>query len=433
MKSSVFETGKAYAEFLDANDPLKASRKRFLVPQRDGKAQTYFLGNSLGLQPLSAAEEINKVLGQWEHYGVEGFFHGNEPWMQYHDKLIAPLAAIVGAKASEVVVMNQLSVNLHLMMVSFYKPSGNRNKIICEAKAFPSDQYMLETHVRSLGLDPDEIIIEVSPREGEQIIHADDIEATITKYGDELSLVMWGGINYYTGQVFDMKRITASAQKVGAKVGFDLAHAAGNIELKLHEWNIDFACWCSYKYLNSGPGAVGGVFVHERYHNDPSLVRFGGWWGYDKATRFKMAKGFKPVNTAEGWQLSTPSILLYATHYASLRVFEEAGVNEIWKKSQLLSSYLIFLLNKLVAERFGNVVEIITPQGSAEHGSQVSMFVKENGRKVFDDLAAAGIFADWREPDVIRVAPVPLYNSYSEVYHFCLMLADILNGQIAGS
>ncbi|RYG04856.1 MAG: kynureninase [Chitinophagaceae bacterium] len=431
MNSSVFETSKAYSEFLDANDPLGKFRSKFLIPHRDGFVQTYFLGNSLGLQPLSASAEIVKVLDQWQQFGVEGFFHGAEPWMQYHDKLAKPLADIVGAKPTEVVVMNQLSVNLHLMMISFYKPTGSRNKIICESKAFPSDQYILETHLRSLGLDPDEIIIEVAPREGEQIIRAEDIDAMINRYKDELALVLWGGINYYTGQLFDMKSITASAKKAGAKVGFDLAHAAGNVPLKLHEWDVDFACWCSYKYLNSGPGAVGGVFIHERYHQDPSIERFGGWWGYDKATRFKMAKGFKPVNTAEGWQLSTPSILLYATHHASLQIFAEAGVSEIWKKSELLSSYLIFLLNKLVTDRFGELVELITPQSPAGHGSQVSMFIRNDGRKVFDELAAAGFFADWREPDVIRIAPVPLYNTYSEIYQFCVELADILNRQIA--
>jgi kynureninase len=316
--------------------------------------------------------------------------------------------------------MNSLTVNLHLMLVSFYQPEGRRNKIICEAKAFPSDQYTLETHIKQRGLNPDEVIIEVGPREGEVNIRHEDILKAIDTHKDELALVFWGGLNYYTGQVFDMKGITAAAHQAGAKVGFDLAHAAGNIELQLHNWEVDFACWCSYKYLNSGPGAIGGVFVHERYHTDKSLPRFAGWWGYNKSTRFKMQQGFDPIASAEGWQLSTPSVLLYAAHFASLQVFEEAGILNLYKRGQLLSDYLLFLLEDINQEVDQPIVQVITPK---EHkGCQVSMLMLRNGRTIFDALTQAGVFADWREPNVIRVAPVPLYNTFEEVWQFAQIM-----------
>jgi kynureninase len=422
-----FRSDHHFALEMDDNDPLKDFRSRFIIPKKKGREQIYFLGNSLGLQPINTREELVKVLKQWEEHGVEGFFHGSEPWLEYHDKLTKPLAAIVGAEPSELVVMNQLSVNLHLMMVSFYRPTGKRRKIICEAKAFPSDQYMLETYLIHLGLDPDDIIIEISAREGEYNIRQEDFVKAVDEYREELALVLWGGVNYYTGQVFDMKRMAAAAHEAGATIGLDLAHAAGNVALHLHDWNIDFACWCSYKYLNSGPGAIGGVFVHSRYHHDPQIKRLAGWWGYDKATRFNMEKGFIPITTAEGWQLSTPSILLYASHYAALTVFSEAGFDNILEKSALMSSYLLFMLRHVIREQSPDKIKIITPGDPQQHGSQVSIFFREQGRPVFDRLTENGIFADWREPGVIRIAPVPLYNSFSEIYTFTDCLRQALS------
>ena len=413
-----YENNIDFAFQLDSKDPLKDFRRKFIIPKRDNKEQIYFLGNSLGLQPVNTRTEINKVLEQWTTYGVEGFFHGTEPWMQLHDRLTGPLATVVGAKPEEVVVMNQLSVNLHLMMVSFYKPQGKRNKIICEAKAFPSDQYMLESHLKTLGLDPETIIIEIAPGNNEFVIREEDILKAIDHHREELALVFWGGINYYTGQLFDLQKITKATHEAGAIAGFDLAHAAGNVELKLHEWEVDFACWCSYKYLNSGPGAVGGVFINECYHTDSGLMRYAGWWGYDKATRFKMQKGFIPVHTAEGWQLSTPSMLLYASHLAALEIFEEAGMKNILAKSALMSDYLLYLLNEIRKQEGEDKLRIITPENPLKHGSQVSMLIRTNGRAIFESLGASGIFADWREPDVIRIAPVPLYNSFEELVRF---------------
>lgn len=415
-----------YAKALDQADPLRSFRQQFIIPAKSGVEQIYFLGNSLGLQPRRTNAALQQVLDQWAQFGVEGFFLGEDPWMQYHDHLIQPLAEIVGARPAELVVMNQLTVNLHLMMVSFYRPVGRRRKIICEAKAFPSDQYMFETHLKHLGYDPDEILIEVTPRPGEHTIRNEDILQLIETTGDELALVLWGGVNYYTGQVFDMRSITAAAHKVAAICGFDLAHAAGNIRLQLHDWNVDFACWCSYKYLNSGPGAIGGVYIHERYHGDREMHRFAGWWGYDKATRFAMEKGFVPIPTAEGWQLSTPSPMLYAAHRASLRIFSEAGFDRLLNKAGKLSAYLLFLLENLNRELNTPALEIITPRQAEAHGCQVSMLMLRNGREVFDQLTEAGIFADWREPNVIRVAPVPLYNSFEEVWLFVDRLRQII-------
>lgn len=413
-----FENSIQFAEELDRQDPLKDFRDQFIIPTENGKEQVYFLGNSLGLQPKRTEAAIKEILQEWAQYGVEGFFKGDNPWLHYHDALPKPLSKIVGALAHEIAVMNQLSVNLHLMLVSFYQPKGKRNKIICEAKAFPSDQYMFETHVKHYGFNPDDTIIEVAPRGGEHTIRTEDILATIEKYKDETALVLFSGINYYTGQLFDIPVITKSAQNVGAKVGFDLAHAAGNISLHLHEWNVDFACWCSYKYLNAGPGAVGAVFIHERHHQDTSLKRFAGWWGYDTATRFKMEKGFKPNDGANGWQLSTPAFMLYAAHKASLEIFEEASWETIQAKKDLLNDWLWFLLNDVNTNAKNKIVEFITPQNKNERGCQVSMLMLQRGREIFNALVDAGIMADWREPNVIRIAPVPLYNTYQEVWRF---------------
>lgn len=422
----IFENSASFASQLDENDPLKDFRQKFIIPEKDGKQKIYFLGNSLGLQPKSVKAELGKILDQWADYGVEGFFEGDDPWMNYHDKLTGPLSKIVGALPTEVVVMNQLSVNLHLMMKSFYRPEGKRYKIICEAKAFPSDQYMFETQVKDHGFDPDDAIVEVKPRNGEHIIRTEDILSVIMEHKDAASIVLFSGINYYTGQVFEMKRITDVAHAVGATCGFDLAHAAGNISLQLHDWNVDFACWCSYKYLNSGPGAVGGVFIHEKYHQEVSVPRYAGWWGYDKATRFKMEKGFKPVLTAEGWQLSTPSMLLFASHKAALDIFEEAGTEKLQTKRKLLNNYLIFLLKDIAEKVPGRFIEMITPAVESERGCQVSLLMHREGKKVFDHLSAAGVMVDWREPNVIRLAPVPLYNTFKEVWQFANILQQIL-------
>ena len=415
-----FQNSLAFAQQLNEQDGLKSLRKEFVVPAHKEEEAIYFLGNSLGLRPKKTAACIDEILKQWDQFGVEGFFMGDEPWMDYHDKLTLPLAKIVGALPHEVVVMNSLTVNLHLMLASFYQPQGRRTKILCEAKAFCSDQYMLETHVRQRGLDPEDVIIEIHPRENEFIIREEDILSAIEQHRDELALVFLGGVNYYTGQVFDMQAIAAAAYRVGAKIGFDLAHAAGNVSLQLHDWNVDFACWCSYKYLNSGPGAIGGAFIHEKYHHDKSLNRFAGWWGYNKANRFKMQKGFDPIRSAEAWQLSTPPLMLYAAHKAALDLFEKAGMAALEKKGKLLSDYLLFLLKELNASFNKEIIRVLTP--SLDKGCQVSMLMRQNGRAVFDYLSDAGVFADWREPDVIRVAPVPLYNTFEEVWQFAQIL-----------
>jgi len=427
-----FENTLEFAQQLDARDPLKKFRERFIVPTLNGKEQIYFLGNSLGLQSKNVKEEIQKILDQWGTYGVEAFFSGDDPWMNYHDQLVQSLSHIVGALPTEITVMNQLTVNLHLMMVSFYQPEGRANKILCEAKAFPSDQYMFETHLRKFDLNPDDVIIEVSPRQGERLIRNEDILDAIQQHKDELALVMFSGVNYYTGQVFDIPGIAKAAHDAGLIAGFDLAHAAGNIPLQLHEWDVDFACWCSYKYLNSGPGAVGGCYVHERFHRDNNMRRFAGWWGYDKETRFQMKKGFKAIPSAEGWQLSTPSLLLYASHNAALNIFQEASWQDLQTKRKLLNDYLWFILDEVNKTTSQKTIEFITPRPESytnglERGCQVSISMLERGKYVFEVLTREGVMADWREPNVIRVAPVPLYNTFEEVWKFGNIIASILN------
>ena len=411
-----------FARQLDKEDELRSFRNEFIIPSYEDEKAIYFLGNSLGLQPKRTEKLMHQVLLQWANYGVEGFVRGEQPWLDYHQQLTKGLSEIVGALPHEVVVMNQLTVNLHLMLISFYQPEGKRKKIICEAKAFPSDQYMLHTHVQQRGFNPDEIIIEVQPRPGEVLIRSDDILQRIEENKDELALVFWGGVNYYTGQVFNMKLIAKATKQAGAKIGFDLAHAAGNVFLQLHEWEIDFACWCNYKYLNSGPGSVAAAYIHERHHKDPELNRFGGWWGNKKATRFLMKKNFEPEPCAQGWQLSTPSPILFAAHKASLEVFMEAGINKIFVKGQKLGDYLFFLLGSINKIHKGAAFQILTPADGNEKGCQVSMLMLMNGKKIFDYLSANGVYADWREPDVIRVAPVGLYNTFEEVWQFVHIL-----------
>ncbi len=421
-----FQNTQTFAKNLDEQDALKSFRAKFFIPQHEGKDTIYFTGNSLGLQPKSTAAYIQQELNDWAQFGVEGHFHAKNPWLSYHEIFPTLLSKIVGAKEEELVVMNQLTVNLHLLMVSFYQPTAQRYKIICEAKAFPSDQYALESQVKFHGLNYEDAVIEVAPRAGEHTIRLEDIISTIEQHKDSVALVLFGGVNYYTGQVFDMKTIAATAHKVGAICGFDLAHAAGNIELHLHDWNVDFACWCSYKYLNSGPGGVSGVFIHEKHITNKELNRFAGWWGYKKDTRFKMERGFEPIPTAEGWQLSNAPILSMAAHKASLDIFDEAGMEKIHAKRKLLAGYLHFILNEINQQQTEKVIEIITPNNEAERGCQVSMLMLKNGKQIFDELMKQGVIADWREPNVIRVAPVPLYNSFEDVWRFGDIITKIL-------
>ena len=418
----MYQNTLEFAKQKDEQDELKEFRNKFHHPIINGKPVVYFTGNSLGLQPITAKEYIQVELEDWARWGVEGHFHGRNPWFSYHELLTDKMAKVVGAKPLETVVMGSLSTNVHLLMVSFYRPEGKRTKIICEAKAFPSDQYILETHVKHHGLNPEDTIIEISPREGEELIREEDILKAIEDTGDELALAMIGGVNYYTGQLFDMKTITRSGHKVGAKVGFDLAHAAGNINLQLHDWDIDFAAWCTYKYLNSGPGGVSGIFIHEKHATNKELVRFGGWWGQDKETRFLMEKGFDPIPTAEGWQHSNAPVMLMAPLNASLDLFEEAGMEAIGKKRDDLTAYLEFVINDIKSEKVD--FELITPKDKTKRGAQLSIAAKGQGKKLFDTLTEKNVIADWREPNVIRIAPAPLYNSYEDCWKFGQILKE---------
>jgi kynureninase len=417
-----FENSLAFAQTMDINDPLKDFRNQFHFPTFHEKPIRYFTGNSLGLQPKKAAQYIHEELEAWAKYGVEGHFLAKRPWFAYHENLTEYTAEIVGAKPIEVVVTHSLTTNLHLLMVSFFRPSGKRTKILCEAKAFPSDQYALESQIKFHGLSM-EHLVEVAPREGEQLIREEDILDKIHELGDELALVMIGGVNYYTGQLFDMKKITEAGHSVGAIVGFDLAHAAGNINLQLHDWGIDFAAWCGYKYLNSSPGGVSGMFVHERHANKPELPRFAGWWGYNKESRFKMEPGFVPMPGAEGWQLSNAPVLGMAAHLASLELFHEAGMERIGRKRDVLTAFLEFIIQD-VSERNKErcTFEIITPSEITKRGAQLSILVHGQGKSLFDKLSDDGVVADWREPNVIRIAPAPLYNSFEDCYWFGKLL-----------
>jgi kynureninase len=418
-----FENTLDFAINLDQNDPLKEFRKQFHFPNFHEKTIRYFTGNSLGLQPVKAKTYITEELDDWAKFGVEGHFHARRPWFSYHEQLTEKVAKIVGAQPLEVVVTHSLTTNLHLLMVSFYRPSGKRTKILCEAKAFPSDQYALESQVKFHGLSTDTDLIEVSPRQGEYLIREEDIIAKINELGDTLALVMIGGVNYYTGQLFDMKAITSAAHQVGALAGFDLAHAAGNINLSLHEWNIDFAAWCGYKYLNSSPGGVSGMFIHERHAEDKTLPRFAGWWGHDKNTRFLMEAGFQPIKGAEGWQLSNAPVLGMAAHLAAIEIFDEAGMERIGAKRDLLTAFLEFVIDDISSRNTNRVnFELITPRDKTKRGSQLSIMAKGQGKALFDALSAEGVIADWREPNVIRVAPAPLYNSFEDCYWFGQLL-----------
>ncbi len=413
-----FENTLTFAQELDRKDPLAHFRSRFHIPQHNGKDTIYFCGNSLGLQPKSAKAHIERDLKNWETLGVEGHFTGEYQWVDYHKRFRQPLANLVGAKTSEVVAMNNLTVNLHLAMVSFYRPTKEKFKIICEGHAFPSDQYAFESQVKFHGFNPEEAIIELVPRPGEDTLRTADILETIEKNAPETALVLIGGVQYYTGQFFDLKAIASKAQELNITFGVDLAHAVGNLPLHLHDWGVDFGVWCSYKYLNSGPGGVSGMYVHERHHQNKDLPRFAGWWGHDEKERFQMKKGFIPIPSADAWQLSNCPVFNMSAHYASLEIFEEAGISNLRKKSLQLSGFLLFLLQGL------DFIKVITPMAAEERGCQVSMYVAEHGKKIFDYLHKNGVIADWREPNVIRIAPVPLYNTFEEVFNFYKILKE---------
>lgn len=429
--TNTFENSLAYAQKMDQNDPLRAFRDEFHIPIIDGKEVIYYTGNSLGLQPKRTRKYIEKELKDWELFGVEGHFNKKKEniWYHYHEYGKKTLAKVMGAKPIEVVPMNNLTVNLHLLMVSFYRPTKKRYKIIVEAGAFPSDQYVFETqlkwHAQHGGeqlFDPEEALIEVSPREGENTLRTEDIVQTIANHGEEVALVLFGGLQYYTGQFFNIAAITKAAHEVGAIAGFDLAHAAGNLPLQLHDWDVDFATWCSYKYMNSGPGNVSGIYVHERYANQPDLIRFAGWWGHDEEERFKMEKGFKPMPGADGWQLSNGNVIATAAHLASLSVFEETSMQALRNKSIQLTGYLEYLILEL--NKTEKIFEIITPSNPEERGCQLSLFTLKYGKALFDELMKRGVVGDWREPDVIRLAPVPMYNTFEEQFRLSEILKE---------
>ena len=423
MQTTQHKNTLEFAKKQDQNDPLRSFRSQFHIPKdKHGEEQVYLCGNSLGLQPKLTQEYIQQELEDWSNLGVEGHTEAKNPWMPYHEFLTEKMAKIVGAKPSEVVMMNTLSVNLHLMMVSFYQPTSERFKIIIESDAFPSDKYAVESQLKFHGYDPKDSLILWEPREGEELCHFEDLEEIMETEGDQVALLLIGSTNYYTGQSFPLKKITELGHRHGAKVGFDLAHGAGNIQPNLHETGPDFAVWCSYKYLNSGPGSVGGCFVHERHANNKELKRFTGWWGHNKQTRFNMRHEFDPIPGAEGWQLSNPPILSLAAIRASLAIFDEAGFENIRAKSVKITNYLEYLLKEIE----GDQIEIITPQNPEERGCQLSIKVKNANKSLFDKLMAAGVISDWREPNVIRVAPAPLYNSFEDVYKMVERLKALL-------
>jgi kynureninase len=409
-----------FARELDINDPLRGYRDRFHLPmQENGQPYIYFAGNSLGCQPKSVRAYIEAELLDWERLGVEGHFHAQHPWMPYHELLAATSARLVGAKPEEVVIMNSLTVNLHLLMVSFYRPTPKRYKILIEADAFPSDIYAVRSQLRFHGYDETEGLIALKPRPGAHTLRTQDIEAAIEAEGDQIALILLGGVNYYTGQAFEIEKITRAGHQKGCKVGIDLAHAVGNVALQLHDWNVDFAAWCTYKYLNSGPGGVAGAFVHERHLTDVDLPRFAGWWGHKKETRFQMGPDFHPIPTAEGWQLSNAPILSMASLRAAIALFDEAGMPALRAKSQRMTGYLEYLLD-LYADALP--LQIITPRDPAQRGCQLSLLTDDSGRDIFHKLSQSGVICDWREPNVIRVAPVPLYNRFEDIWQFVEIL-----------
>ncbi len=416
-----FEATEAFALEMDRADPLASFRQRFHIPKdQQGRDLIYFVGHSLGLQPRATRAAIEQELDRWAHLGVDGHFRGDVPWTHYHDVIAPPMSALVGATAEEIVLMNALTVNLHHMMVSFYRPNRSRYRILMEEHAFPSDRYAAAAQCAFHGYDPDDAIISVSPRPGENTLRVEDIEEVVRSRGGEIALILFGGINYYTGQYFDLERITRAGHDAGCVVGFDLAHAVGNVDLALHDWDTDFAVWCCYKYLNGGPGSLAGCFVHERHFDDDTRPRLSGWWGEPLEKRFRMEGPFEPMRGAGGWQASNPNVLSLASIHASLSLFREAGPDRLRFKRERLTGYLEFLLET----RMPDTLEILTPRDPAQRGSQLSLAVRPDGRATYDRLRAAGAVCDWRNPDVIRAAPVPLYNTFHEVWR----LVDIMAG-----
>jgi kynureninase len=416
----VFNNTADFAGMMDGQDELAGYKSRFCFPQHKGEGVIYFCGNSLGLQPKNVEAAMHTELESWRNLAIEGYFTGTNPWLYYHDYIAPGLAKLVGAKTNEVTVMNALTVNLHLLLFSFYRPAGKRYKILMEAGAFPSDQYAVETQVKHYGFNPDDAIIEVAPREGEKLIRHEDVLAAINANRESLALVLMGGINYYTGQLLNIAGITLAAHEAGAVAGWDLAHVTGNVPVTLHDADVDFAVWCSYKYLNAGPGAAGGVFVHEKHVANTSLPRLAGWWGNDEKTRFKMEKGFMAKPAASGWNVSTTQVFNMVALKASVELFEQAGMEKLRAKSLMLTSYLEFLLQQLTNLSFN----IITPANPAERGAQLCLYFTERGREIHQQMLNNGIVVDYREPGVIRVAPAPLYCSFADVYRFYEILRD---------
>ncbi|MCL6218451.1 kynureninase [Zunongwangia pacifica] len=423
-----FENSREFARQLDGKDPLAKYRNEFIFPKINNENAIYFTGNSLGLQPKSAQSYVNDIMKDWGDLAVEGHFQADKPWWDYHERFAEKLSKVVGAKPKEITVMNTLTVNLHLMMVSFYRPTKKRYKIICEEKAFPSDQYMISSQVRFHGFNPEDAIVELKKRDGEHNFRTEDILAKIEEVGEECALILIGGVNYYTGQVFDMKTITEAGHKIGAFVGWDLAHAAGNIKLELHDWNVDFAAWCSYKYMNSGPGNVSGCFINEKYHNKKDIPRFEGWWGHNKDRRFLMEPEFQPEDGANAWQISNAPVLALAPYLASLQMFDEVGMDALIEKRNKIVAYLEFILHEIDKE-VDSTFEVITPANQEERGTQLSVFLHGEGKELFNYLMQNGVIPDWREPNVIRLAPAPFYCSYEDMYEFGQILKKGILGK----
>jgi kynureninase len=424
---TVYQPDEAFARGLDAEDPLQAYRDLFHAPRaEDNSPLIYFCGNSLGLQPMTARQAIDQELDDWANLAVDAHFKGATPWYSYHEVFRESGARLVGAKPGEVVMMNSLTVNLHLMMISFYRPTADRYKIFVDGPTFPSDTYAVKTQIVHHGLDPRDALIVVEPREGEHVLRTQDVEAILEREGERIALVLFAGVNFFTGQVMDMQRIAAAARRHGCHVGFDLAHAAGNVPMSLHDWNVDFAVWCNYKYLNSGPGAVASCFVHERHGRNPDLPRLAGWWGNDPETRFRMhlLPDFVPQPGAAGWQISNPPILAMAPLKASLAMFDEVGIAALREKSQRLTGYLQYLIDRLPRPRF----EVITPRNPSERGCQLSILAHEAPKEFGRRLQTRGVIGDFREPNVIRVAPVPLYNTFHQVWMFSKVLEELDQG-----
>ena len=417
----LFEDNRAFAQRLDRLDPFAATREEFFRPKTaNGDEVIYLVGNSLGLQPKTARAMVEEELDDWATLGVRGHTDATRPWLRYHERARDALARLVGAEPREVVAMNTLTTNLHLLLVSFFRPQGDRSAILIEDGAFPSDTYAVETHLASRNLDPKKNLLRIAPREGEVLLRTEDVVAFIDTHASRLATILLGGVNYRTGQLLDMQAITAAAHVHSITVGFDLAHAAGNVLLALHEWNVDFAAWCSYKYLNSGPGAIAGAFIHSRHIEDPSVLRYGGWWGNDPSTRFNMhaETAFIPIASADSWQLSNPPILSLAPLLASLAIFDACGIDALREKSRVLTGYLHFLLR----ERLPDSSTILTPSNAEERGCQLSLLLHDRPHDRFQTLASHGIEADFREPNIIRLAPTPLYTSFEE----CWQTAEVL-------